>query len=88
MPQALNSRRRQQWDMCDQCGFLYPMSSLVKQKGALICTRRHCFDNLMVERRPWVMEEVIGPGAGAEWEGVDTRVVDRGFFEGFDETQQ
>jgi hypothetical protein len=34
------------------------------------------------------MEEVLGPGASTDWEGVDTRVVDRGFFEGFDETQQ
>lgn len=87
MPQALNNLRHQQWDTCDRCGFLYPMSELVKQKGLLLCTRTNtCFDDLTVERRPWVIEQVLGPQA--EMEGSDLRVIDRGFFEDFDITQR
>lgn len=86
MPQANNALHYAQWDMCDQCGHWYPMDELVKQKGALICTRRHCFDNLEVERRPLIIMEVLGNGVDIE--GADMRVIDRGFFEGFDETDR
>lgn len=85
MPQAVNNIQKQQWDTCDRCGLMYPMGKLVKQKGGLICTV-HCFDNLQVERRPFLIENILG--SGVEQEGVDTRVIDRGFFEGFDETNR
>jgi hypothetical protein len=86
MPQAVNNLKYQQWDTCDRCGFFFPMSQLVKQKGLLICTRRTCFDNLTVERIPWVIEQVLGPTP--EVEGADMRVIDRGFFEDFDQVQR
>lgn len=88
MPQPVNNIKGEQWDTCDQCGSIYPMSRLVKQKGALICTTKHCFDNLLVERRPFMIESVLGSGGGDSWEGADTRIIDRGFFEGFDETNR
>lgn len=65
---------------------MYPMSQLAKQKGLLICHRRTCWDNLEVERRPWVIMSILGPTT--EVEGADMRVIDRGFFEGFDEVQR
>lgn len=86
MPQPVNNRTGQQWDMCDRCGFMYPMSQLVKQKGLLICTTGKCFDNLVVERRPWTIMQVLG--SGVDQEGADLRTIDRGFFEGFDEVQR
>lgn len=88
MPQCNNNRKQEQWALCDQCGFWYPMSRLVKQKGALICTTRHCFDNLEVERRPLIIMQVLGPGGDDNVEGADRRVIDRGFFEGFDEVDR
>jgi hypothetical protein len=64
------------------------MSSLVKQKGLLLCTRTNtCFDDLTVERRPWVIMQVLGI-TGMDIEGADMRVVDRGFFEDFDIVQR
>jgi len=60
------------------------MSSLVKQKGLMICTFQ-CFDNLEVERRASNIERTMNPGSAQDQEGVDTRAIDRGFFEGFDE---
>lgn len=61
------------------------MGSLVKQKGMLLCTEL-CIDDLEIERRPWLIQLVLGPTA--EQEGADLRVVDRGFFEDFDEVQR
>lgn len=73
-------RRGEQWQPCARCGFMYPMSMLVVQKGLLICTRRHCFDNLMVERRSTTIEQVMNNN-GAITEGADTRS-EREFFIG------
>lgn len=86
MPQPLNNRQGEQWDSCDQCGLLFPMSRLIKQKGLLICTRRSCFDDLEIERRQLMIMQILG--TGVEVEGADLRVIDRGFFEGFDETDR
>lgn len=87
MPQPVNNVRHEQWDTCDQCGRLFPMSKLVKQKGALICTqKRTCFDNLEIERRPLEIMQTLGEAQ--DQEGVDLRVIDRGFFEGFDEVNR
>lgn len=57
------------------------MGDLAKQKGLLLCTRR-CFDNLEVERRAWVISQVLG--SGNDQEGADLRVVDRAFFDSND----
>lgn len=83
MPQSRNNVTKQQWQLCDRCGLNYPMGSLVKQKGILVCTK--CLDNLTVEHRSFEIERVLGANIT---EGVDTRVVDRGFFDGFDDQVQ
>jgi len=86
MPQPVNARRGEQWQSCDRCGRLFPMGQLAKQKGLLICTAPlGCWDNLEVERRESMIERVMNPGSAQDQEGVDTRAIDRGFFEGFDE---
>lgn len=87
MPQANNNVRGEQWDRCDRCGLLFPMSQLVKQKGMLLCTRKYsCFDDLEIERRDIMIMQILG--TGVEQEGVDLRAIDRGFFEGWDETDR
>lgn len=73
-------RRHEQWQPCDRCGFMYPMSKLVVQKGLMLCTVMHCVDDLTVERRSLEIERTMA--AGIEQEGVDLRMVDRGFFLG------
>lgn len=82
MPNPNNRVRKQQWDICERCGFIYPMGSLVKQKGLLICTRT-CFDNLMIERRDQLIMRILGDGISQE--GVDLRAYDRSFFQSFDD---
>lgn len=77
MPNAVNARRDEQWDICDQCGFPYPMSKLSQQKGLSVCPK--CVDNLEVERRPAIIAQILS--AGSDQEGVDLRYVDRGFFD-------
>lgn len=57
------------------------MHQLMKQKGLLV--DKACFDNLEVEHRPFVIEQILS--AGVDQEGSDMRVIDRGFFEGTDE---
>lgn len=81
MPNPVNARRGEQWDMCDQCGFQFPMSMLTKQKGKLVCVKR-CVDNLEVERRDYVIGQMLS--ASNDQEGVDLRAIDRGFFDGTD----
>lgn len=62
------------------------MPMLAKQKGLMLCTSPlGCWDNLEVERRSYIIERVMNPGSAQDQEGVDTRAIDRGFFEGFDE---
>lgn len=82
MPNPVNNRKDQQWDTCERCGRLFPMGDLTMQKGLLIC-RRICFDNLTVERMPFVIGQVLG--TATDQEGADLRVVDRGFFQSGDD---
>lgn len=86
MPNPNNTIYHEQWQECDRCGFMYPMSRMSKQKGLLLCIAL-CYDDLTVERRPWIIEQTMNPGGATDQEGLDTRQVDRGFFEGFDEQQ-
>lgn len=87
MPQPNNAPVKQQWDMCDRCGFMFPMNQLVKQDGLLLCTRKStCFDDLTPQRREIMIMQLLG--TGVEQEGVDLRGIDRGFFDGFDETDR
>lgn len=83
MPQNRNNIQSQQWDMCQQCGFFFPVGQMTKQKGLFICRRRTCFDNLDVERRGFEINQLLNSGMNQE--GQDLRQFDKGFFEGFDE---
>lgn len=81
MPNPNNRVTKEQWDNCDTCDRLYPMSKLTKQKGNLVCGPD--FDNLEVERRDQLIMKILGDGISQE--GVDTRVYDRTFFQGSDD---
>lgn len=48
----------QDWDTCQRCGFIYPLSLLTTQKGLVVCTVT-CLDNLDVEQRPVIIAEVL-----------------------------
>ena len=50
--------QRVEWDFCDRCGFEYPITSLVSQKGLRVCTKT-CYDNTFVEERPLIIAEVL-----------------------------
>ena len=78
MPNPVNNRKHQQWDTCDRCGRLFPIGRLVKQKGLLVCDAG-CVDDLTVERRDFIIGQMLS--AGETHEGVDLRVIDRGFFD-------
>lgn len=45
-------------------------------------------DNLLVELRTSMIMSILGDGGGEDIEGADRRVVDRGFFSGFDEVNR
>lgn len=50
MPNPRNNITGEQWDRCDRCGFIYPMTDLTLQKGLKVCLKT-CKDNLDIERR-------------------------------------
>lgn len=56
----------QPWSTCDRCGFDYPLSQLVAQKGLKLCTKT-CLDNLDIEFRPYMIESVL---SSSDQEGV------------------
>lgn len=51
----------QDWDTCQRCGFIYPLSMLTTQKGLIVCTVT-CLDNLDVEQRPVIIAETLSSG--------------------------
>lgn len=50
------------WSTCERCGFTYPIRMLVVQKGLRVCTL-FCFDNLDIEYRPFIIEQVLNDDA-------------------------
>ena len=56
MPKAVGVWR-EQWQICGQCGQLFPVSSLSKLKGSLRCLS--CLDSLQVERRPAIITQIL-----------------------------
>lgn len=58
MPQKQQGIQRVEWDYCDRCGFLYPVTVLVNQKGSKVCTVT-CFDKTLVEERPLMIAQVL-----------------------------
>jgi hypothetical protein len=88
MPQPNNNIKDQQWDMCGQCGQWFPMGDLTKQQGLLVCTRGTCFDDLTPNRRGFMIEQIFNDQGGWDVELTDRRQLDKGFFEGYDETNR
>jgi hypothetical protein len=65
MPQQ-NFIKRVQWQLCDRCGLMYPLTELVRQQGATVCTRT-CLDDLSNQYRPKQMANVLAtPGEGTD----------------------
>jgi hypothetical protein len=58
------------------------MSKLAMQKGVMLCTA-HCWDNLDVEQRNRIIEQLLGQ-QGTDQEGSDLRYVDWNSFSGHD----
>jgi hypothetical protein len=50
----------EQWDYCDRCGFVFPISQLQKQKGLLVCSKD--LDDLSIERRDGIIAQVLADG--------------------------
>lgn len=48
------------WTHCDRCGHEPPVNVLTSQKGLLLC--RDCYDNLLVEERQFLIQEVLSDG--------------------------
>lgn len=58
MAQRHDGIQREQWDRCDRCGFEYPVSKLVMQKGKKVCTVT-CYDTTLIEERPLIIAQVL-----------------------------
>jgi hypothetical protein len=55
-----------QWQLCDRCGLMYPITELRRQQGINICNRT-CADNLDNQYRPVMIEQVLAtPGEGSD----------------------
>jgi hypothetical protein len=55
--QAHSGWKGDPWHHCDRCGCDYHTSELKPQKGLLVC--RNCVDNLLVEERSSVIQQVL-----------------------------
>lgn len=54
--------QREEWTWCDRCWFIHPVSMLTSQKGLLVCSCHGCRDNLLVEERPMMIQQVLSDG--------------------------
>lgn len=52
----------EQWDVCDRCGFDHPISMLTVQRGLKLCSDHGCLDDLDVERRQLMIQEILSSG--------------------------
>ena len=50
--------QRVEWDFCDRCGFEYPVTMLVMQKGVKVCTKT-CYDKVLIEEREMIIAQVL-----------------------------
>lgn len=63
--QSHSGIRGDPWHYCVRCGALVRTSQLKPQKGLLVCTVYGCVDNLLVEERPTIIEQVLSSGPDA-----------------------
>lgn len=54
--------QREEWTVCDRCGFIHPVSMLTNQQGLMLCKCHRCLDNLMIQERPTVIQTVLEDG--------------------------
>lgn len=50
---------REEWDTCDRCGFLHPISMLTKQLGMKLCSDHGCLDDLSNFYRTRIIAEKL-----------------------------
>lgn len=55
-----------QWQLCDRCGLMYPLTKLTRQQGIIVCSVT-CVDNLDNQYMPKIRAEVLAtPGEGSD----------------------
>lgn len=69
MPQR--TRVGDQWQECQRCGILTPLSQIVYQNGSYICQRAGCLDSGEKEQRDQLLAEELARDTD---EGMDRRV--------------
>lgn len=53
---------RQEWDICDRCGFEHPISMLSMQLGMKLCKDHGCYDDISNDRRPAIIAAKLADG--------------------------
>lgn len=53
------------WHRCQRCGTDQRTSDLKPQKGLLVCRTNDCVDNLLVEERSNMIQQVLSSGPDA-----------------------
>lgn len=79
MSPRIGGIQREEWTRCDRCGFIHPVSMLTSQQGLLLCHDHGCYDNLMIQERPMVIQTVLEDGEEllnvvGEHRAVDTEI--------------
>lgn len=54
--------QREEWTTCARCGFIHPVSMLSSQNGMLLCHDHGCYDNLLIQERPMMIQQVLSDG--------------------------
>jgi hypothetical protein len=54
--------QREEWTTCARCGFIHPVSMLTSQNGMLLCHDHGCYDNLLIQERPAMIQQVLADG--------------------------
>lgn len=54
--------QREEWTHCDRCGFIHPVSMLTNQQGLMVCHCHRCYDNLLIQERPTIIQAVLSDG--------------------------
>ena len=50
---------RQEWDVCDRCGFVHPIGMLSMQLGLKLCKCHRCWDDISIYYRPVIIASVL-----------------------------
>ncbi len=58
------------WHRCDRCGYDYPVSRLVRQRGLIVCLDK-CFDNLLSFQRDNIIQNNLSQSAQEEMAVAD-----------------